>query len=118
MTDREIGLCNGIIHTASLAAAGVGGSLAQLPTSDTLVITPIQITMIISLGGVFGIALDESVAKAELASATAGMVGRSLTQWLIGWLPGVGNIINATTAAALTETIGWTVAKDFERRSG
>ena len=46
MTDREIGLCNGIIHTASLAVAGVGGTLAQLPTSDTLAITPIQITMI------------------------------------------------------------------------
>jgi uncharacterized protein (DUF697 family) len=30
-----------------------------------------------------------------------------LSQALVGWIPGVGNAINAATAAALTEAIGW-----------
>lgn len=117
MTEREIALCNGIIHTASAAAAAVGGGLAQLPLSDNLIITPIQATMAVSLGKVFGITLDQSAAKAAVASALAATVGRTATQIIVGWFPGVGNIVNATTAAALTETIGWIMAKEFERQS-
>ena len=39
MTSRETGLCNGIIHSASAAAAAIGGGLAQVPASDNLIIT-------------------------------------------------------------------------------
>ena len=52
MTNKEIGLCNGIIHSASAATAVIGGGLAQVPTSDNLIITPIQLTMAVSLGRV------------------------------------------------------------------
>ena len=51
------------------------------------------------------------------ASAAAGQVGRTASQILIGWLPGVGNVINAVTAASLTETIGWIMAKEFEKEA-
>lgn len=37
MTSRETNLCNGIIHSASAAAAVIGGGLAQVPTSDNTV---------------------------------------------------------------------------------
>ena len=117
MTSREIGLCNGIIHTASVAAAAVGGGLAQIPGSDNAIITPIQLTMAISLGKVFDIELDQSAAKATLASAAAASVGRTASQMLIGWIPGMGNIINAATAATLTEAIGWIMANEFERQT-
>ena len=117
MTSREIGLCNGIIHTASAAAAAVGGGLAQIPGSDNVVITPIQLTMAISLGKVFDIELDQSAAKAALASAAATTIGRTTSQVLIGWIPGVGNIINAATAATLTEAIGWIMANEFKKQA-
>lgn len=35
------------------------------------------------------------------------MAGRGISQVLVGWIPGYGNAINATTAAAVTEAIGW-----------
>lgn len=117
MTSKEKKLCSGIIHSASAAAAAVGGGLAQIPGSDNLVITPIQLTMAVSLGKVFGIALDQSAAKAAVASAAAATVGRTTSQVLIGWIPGIGNLINATTAAGITEAIGWLMAKDFENQS-
>ena len=117
MTDRERELCNGIIHTASAAAAGVGAGLAQLPMGDNAVLTPIQLTMAISLGKVFGLTLDQSSVKAGIASAAAAQVGRTASQILIGWLPGVGNVINAVTAASLTETIGWIMAKEFGKEA-
>ena len=45
--------CQKIIHTASVAAGGAGTGLSQIPLADTAVITPIQITMIISLAEEF-----------------------------------------------------------------
>lgn len=117
MTGKETALCNGIIHTASLAAGAIGAGLAQVPTSDNLIITPIQLTMAVSLGKVFNIELDDSAAKAAVATAAATTVGRGASQVLIGWLPLWGNIVNAVTATSLTEAIGWIMAKEFEAQA-
>ena len=38
---------------------------------------------------------------------SAAAAGRGLSQCLLGWVPGLGNAVNAVTAAALTEAIGW-----------
>lgn len=54
----------------------------------------------------------------SLATATAATVGRTASQVLIGWIPGVGNVVNACMAAAVTETVGWMLAKDFAQRTG
>ncbi|MDV3429502.1 MAG: hypothetical protein LIR50_21175 [Bacillota bacterium] len=116
MTNEQNKKCQAIIHTASVAAGGVGAGLAQIPGSDNAVIVPIQVTMTISLGTVFGIKLDESAAKATLATATASMTGRAISQFLVGWIPGAGNLMNAATAAGITETIGWALAKDFSSK--
>lgn len=117
MTNKQIGLCNGIIHSASVAAGAVGGGLSQIPLSDNMIITPIQLTMTVSLGKVFGIKLDESSAKAALGSAVAAKIGRAFSQIMLGWIPGLGNTINAATAASLTEAMGWSLAKEFEKEA-
>ena len=113
MTKNERKKCHAIIHTASTATAAVGAGLAQLPGTDNAVIVPIQAGMILSLGAVFGIDLKETAAKTLLATTTATMVGRGISQFLVGWIPVIGNAINASTAAGVTETIGWTIAKNF-----
>lgn len=115
MTDKQRAECHAIIHAASAGCAGVGAGLAQLPGSDNAVITPIQLTMTISLGRVFGISLTESTALATIGSVAASTVGRTASQVLVGWIPGVGNIINAATAATLTETLGWLIVKEFDK---
>ncbi len=113
-TPRETMRCEGtgikahlIIHGAATAAAAVGGGLAQIPASGSLVITPIQISMIIALGSLHGKALEKSSALSILAVAYGPFVGRTMSQLLIGWIPGVGNAINAATAFVITESIGW-----------
>ena len=117
MTDAQRARCHTIIHTASVAAAGVGAGLAQVPGSDNSLLTPIQLTMTISLGKVFDIELTETTAKAALGSVAASTIGRAVSQVLIGWIPGLGNAVNATTAAGLTESMGWALAKDFDNQS-
>jgi uncharacterized protein (DUF697 family) len=96
-----------VIHGAAVAAAAAGGGLAQIPGSGSLVITPIQISMIIALGSLHGKTLNKSSALGVLAAAYGPYVGRTVSQLLIGWMPGVGNVINATTAFVVTESIGW-----------
>lgn len=107
--------CNAIIHGASIAAGGVGAGMAQLPAADNMIITPIQIGMIVSLGGVFDIAISKSAARAILSSVAASIAGRSVSQALVGWIPLIGNGINATTAATITETIGWMAVDIFAK---
>lgn len=98
--------CHGIIHTASVACGGVGTGLAQIPASDNAVIVPIQIGMIVSLGAVFELNITETAAKSIIASAGASIAGRTVSQFLVGWIPGIGNAINTATAAGITEAIG------------
>lgn len=117
MTNKEELLCNGIIHAASASAGAVGAGLAQIPCSDNAIITPIQLAMTISLGSVFGIELSETSAQAALASVTAAKIGRAISQFLVGWIPGAGNVVNAATAASVTELIGWVLAKEFDSQS-
>ena len=91
--------------------------MAQIPGSDNALITPIQVTMVISLAKIFGKPLAESAARATLATASSAMVGRAISQVLIGWIPGIGNVINATTAAGITEVVGWVLADEFAQEA-
>lgn len=108
--------CNVIIHAASVACGGIGTGLAQIPTSDALIITPIQISMIMGLGKVFDIKLTEAGAKSIFGTLSASFVGRAASQLLVGWIPIAGNILNTATAAGITEALGWLAAKDFYNR--
>ena len=79
MTDEQTLAVNAAIHTASAAAAAVGGGLAQLPGADSVPIVAIQTTMVIAIGKAFGKTLDETAAKAAIGTATATLVGRGVS---------------------------------------
>ena len=71
--------------------------------------------MTISLGRVFGKTFTESPALATIGTMTTSTVGRALSQALVDWIPGVGNAINAVTAASVTETLGWLLVEEFDK---
>ena len=106
---------HGLIHAASSSAGGVGAGLSQLPGSDIVPITDLQAGMITGIALVHGRKITEATATMVLGTFTTGMVGRAISQWLVGWIPGWGNAINATTAVALTEAVGWAANAFFER---
>jgi|SRR5215217_4664132 len=105
---------HGIIHAASASTAGVGAGLAQLPMADAVPITAIQVGMINAIALVHKRNLTEGTATAILGTLAATMLGRTISQWLVGWIPGWGNAINAATAATLTEGVGWSAHAFFE----
>ena len=104
---------HGIIHTAATAAAGVGAGMAQIPGSDAPVLAGIQTTMIIAVGYEHGVAVTKAAAADLVLTFMATMVGRGISQVLVGWIPGLGNVINATTAAGITEAVGWAADSYF-----
>jgi len=106
-----------IIHTASVSAGGIGAGLAQLPGSDMPVLMALQTGMIVAIGQEHGCDITTTHAKSLLLTFTAGYGGRALSQFLIGWIPGFGNAINATTATSITEAIGWAADAHFEKDS-
>lgn len=106
---------HGIIHTASASAAMVGAGLAQIPGSDAPVLVGIQTTMILALARQYDVAMDDATAADLVLTFAATAGGRALSQFLVGWIPGWGNAINASTAATLTEAVGWAAESYFSR---
>ena len=102
-----------IIHTATLTAGGIGAGLAQLPGADMPVLTALQTAMIIAIGQEHGVELTRTSAKSILLTFPAGYGGRAIARYLVGWIPGYGNVLKASTAMVLTETVGWTAKAYF-----
>ena len=104
-----------LIHVFSGLAGGVGFGLAQLPSSDAPVIVSIQTTMIMALAERYAVEMSRTAAAELALTLAATMVGRSASQVLVGWIPGMGNLLNAATAASITEAVGWAAVRWFQR---
>jgi len=111
---RNLGV-TAVINTASASAAVVGIGLAQLPLSDQPVLCGIQATMITSIALIHGHSITKSAALKLITVFVAGKVGRGISQVLIGWMPLAGNIVNASTAVAITASMGWYAHYHFSR---
>ena len=107
-----------IIQAASISCAQIDGGLAQVPESDPVAIVPIQTTMIIAIASEHGIEITDAAASDLLLTFSATMRSRQglfSRQALVGWVPGIDNVINDSIAAALTEAIGWAANSYFDQ---
>ena len=114
MTEKERRRCHYIIHTNATAAAGIAAGLAQLPGVDSAPLAALEVEMVTALGAVFDIKVSSAAAKGVIASVAGTAVGRATSQFLLGWIPGLGNAINASTAAGIVEALGWLAADHFD----
>lgn len=111
--------CGAVIRIAKGAAMAAGA--VPIPAADVLPITAAQVTMIVALGKVFGVTISDSAAKAIMGVELTYPVGRTILGNVLkmvpvaGWV--AGGIIEAGTAAKLTEALGWMMADDFYRMS-
>ncbi|MCB9796294.1 MAG: hypothetical protein H6741_26670 [Alphaproteobacteria bacterium] len=104
-----------LIHVFAGVAAGVGFGLAQLPGSDAPVLVALQTAMILALADSTQVSLTRAAAAEMALTMAATMVGRGLSQVLMGWFPLAGNLLNALTAATVTEAVGWLALRWFLR---
>lgn len=91
--------CNFIIHGATTALGG----------------------MTIALANVFDLSFaettGESISVSILGFFSTAIAVRVASQWAFGWIPFLGNTINAATMFGMIEWIGWTVADAFDEIS-
>ena len=116
MTDVQKIKCDEIIQQAATVGATAAASLSQLPGSDKNILIGIQISMVLRLAEVFEKSLTELTAKTLVVSVLATHTGRIASQLLLGWVPFVGNVLNAGTAFTLIRKVGWTIAQDFDKK--
>lgn len=109
---------HGIIRAASGACAGIDGGSAQAPESDTAAFVPIQTDMVLAIASEHGIGITRDAAAELLLTLTETVRSRQVLfsrQALAGWLPGIENAADDSTAAVLTEAIGWAANSHFEQ---
>jgi uncharacterized protein (DUF697 family) len=111
MTPEQAVQCNIAIHTAAAACAAV--AFIPIPVADFIPITAAQVTMVISLGAIFGNKISKADAQVLIKTIAAPLVGRALAKIGFSLIPFIGWGINAAIAASITEVLGWTVANDF-----
>lgn len=107
--------CHAIIHTAAAASAGV--AISPIPGSDTPALIAIQVTMIVALGNVFDVTLDESYATSLAKTAVASQLGKYLAGQALKFIPFLGSGSSAIIAAGITEELGWETARSFYEKS-
>ena len=99
-----------IVTTAVTAAAAAGA--IPIPLSDAAVLIPIQITMIASLAGLYG--LKQEAVKQSALPFVAKLVGIFAASSLLKLIPMLGSAVNATVAGTLTAAMGMFVRSNFE----
>jgi uncharacterized protein (DUF697 family) len=110
-----------LVQMSALAAAAV--TLAPLPFVDLLAITPIQAAMVMAVGRVHGREVDLKEARSilvELASVCGtGLLAQKLfataTKLL---LPGLGGVLSAPYAFAVTWAMGQVAIRYFDDAGG
>ncbi len=115
MTDSQRSDCDDIITTATIAAGAVG--LSPIPGSDSAPLIAIQTTMILSLSGVFDMTFTKANAINLAKTFIAENIGKYAVSQVMGLIPFAGSAIKGAVAAKITESLGWQVARDFDRQS-
>lgn len=117
MTQFQKRRCRQIIHGTALLGGLVASGLAQIPASDNVILVPLEILMVIGLGSVFNIRIRHSYRTSLIIGTAATMIGRGMSEFLVGWIPVIGNAFDALTAIVVIEALGWIVAREFRSQA-
>lgn len=99
------------IHSAAVSAAAI--AVTPIPVADILAIAPLQVSMVIKIGLIFGHKLEKANAKELIGTVAGGVVFRYAAQVLVKFVPGVGSVIGPVIAYGGTVAIGETAVSYF-----
>ena len=105
-----------LIQVASSACAEIEGQSAHGLAADSPAIASVQTTMIMSIASEHGIEITLADAAELLHTLSQGMQKHHVVfnrQAVVGWLPGIDNVDDGSSAAALTEAVGWAANSHF-----
>jgi uncharacterized protein (DUF697 family)/predicted GTPase len=93
-----------IILGASTAAAAAAA--VPIPVADAVALAPIQLGMMGRIATIYDLELKTMMSAGALAQLGVQFAGQALARSVIKVIPGVGNVINAGVAAAITAATG------------
>ncbi len=97
--------CEMIIGGASTAAAVAAGA-AVFPGSDSVILLPIQISMVVALSREFGVKPSDALITSTVYATVAQAFGKSSAGLLLRWTPIAGSAVRAGVAATMTQAVG------------
>lgn len=101
-----------VIRNYSLSAATV--AIEPIPIVDSILLAPVQIAMVIHLGRIYGVKVTKSVAGGLVNTIGLSFLGNELFLILVGFFPGVKQILGPSIAFSLTWTSGLIINELFE----
>jgi uncharacterized protein (DUF697 family)/predicted GTPase len=93
-----------IITGASALAATVAAT--PIPVTDAFALAPIQLTMMGRIAAIYDLELKTMMSAGALAQLGVQISGQALARSFLKLIPGAGNVVNASVAAALTAAMG------------
>ena len=103
-----------LVQVCSVAAAAL--SIQPFPFLDTALIAPVQIAMVQGIGKIHGFRLDKKSILEILASFGASLVAQNVMMAAAKFVPGIGWVVSASMAYAMTWAIG--EVSDYYFRTG
>ncbi len=110
-----------IINTAAVASAGAAAVLSKrsilgaLIKADTPVLATIAISMVIALGKLFDQNIGSTAAITLLSKYIGSSLGVAGTKSIVGWVPIIGRVANATITFGFIEALGWQIYDYFDK---
>jgi uncharacterized protein (DUF697 family) len=106
------------IRTLIYSKAGVCAAvaLAPIPVADILILTPIQMAMVATIGYFHGIEVTPERASELMGVMGAGVGFREAARQLVKLVPGYGMVVSASIAFAGTVALGEVANVWFSRR--
>lgn len=91
---------------AAGSASAAAAAAVPIPIADAATIAPIQIAMMGRISAIYDLDLKMMVSLSGLAQLGAQFAGQALARSFLKLIPGVGSVVNASVAGALTAAIG------------
>lgn len=100
-----------VIRNYALSAAGV--ALEPIPIVDSFLLAPVQIAMVIHLGKIHGKKITKSIASGLVNTIGLAFIGNELFLLIVGFFPGIKQVIGPSVAFSLTWVSGLIINELF-----
>jgi uncharacterized protein (DUF697 family)/GTP-binding protein EngB required for normal cell division len=91
---------------AAAATAAGAAAAAPIPLADAVTLAPIQLSMMGRLAAIYGLDLKVMLSAQAITQLGVQFAGRALARSFLKLVPGIGSVVNASVAVALTTATG------------
>ncbi|MGZ5008334.1 MAG: hypothetical protein ACXWE9_09820 [Methylobacter sp.] len=116
MTDEERkAKATKIIDDIAQTAATLTAVFSQIPGMGVATLTKLYLEMLAKIAALFNQKLEPQAARSLVLTGCNRYTGAIFQKSVLGWIPLIGNAVNAKITYDLTKNIGWFFYNHFDR---